>query len=110
MIQVDVANACAADSIGSFALRQNFRVTLAVTAGRPLHYLAYEFDPVPATLLRDVATSDPLADHPAWAALLEVWNENRGQPVQLEQPGVYVDIRLEDVTLAALPRNWASAV
>ena len=93
-----------------FGLGQNFRSTLAVTAGRPLHYLAYEFDPVPATLLRDVATSDPLATHPAWAALLEAWSENRGQPVQLEQPGVYVDIQLEDVTLAALPRNWASAV
>ncbi len=89
-----------------FGLGQNFRATLAATAGRPLHYLAYEFDPVAATLLREVTASDPLAAHPAWAALLEGW----GQPVRLNQPGVTLDLRLEDVTLAVLPRDWASAV
>ena len=89
-----------------FGLGQNFRATLAATAGRPLHYLAYEFDPVPVKLLREVAAPDPLAAHPAWTALLERW----GQPVQLEQPGLKVDIRLEDVTLASLPPGWASAV
>ena len=89
-----------------FGLGQNFRAALAATAGRPLHYLAYEFDPVPVALLREVAAPDPLAAHPAWAALLEGW----GQPVQLEQPGVTLDLRLEDVTLVALPQQWASAV
>lgn len=89
-----------------FGLGQNFRATLATTAGRPLHYLAYEFDPAPVTVLREVAASQPQAEHPAWAALLESW----GQPFELEQSGVKVDIRLEDVTLAALPLGWASAV
>ena len=89
-----------------FGLGQNFRATLAATAGRPLHYLAYEFDPVPAELLREVAAPRLLAEHPAWTALLEGW----GQPVEFVQPGVRVDIRLENVTLAALPSDWASAV
>ncbi len=53
-----------------------------------------------------MAAPDPLAARPAWTALLECW----GQPVQLEQPGLKVDIRLEDVTLASLPPGWASAV
>ena len=89
-----------------FGLGQNFRATLAATAGRSLYYLAYEFDPVPAELLREVAAPGQLAAHSAWVALLEVW----GQSAQLEQSGVKVDIRLENVTLATLPRNWASAV
>ncbi|MGY2895297.1 tRNA (5-methylaminomethyl-2-thiouridine)(34)-methyltransferase MnmD [Deinococcus sp. UYEF24] len=87
-----------------FGLGQNFRATLAATAGRPLCYLAYEFDPVGAETLRRVASSDPVAAHPGWEALLEGW------PSSVAVPHLNFDLRLEDVTLAALPQDWASAV
>ena len=92
-----------------FGLGQNFRATLATTAGRPLHYLAYEFDPVPVATLRQVAFSDPVtpdsvAVHPGWRALLKGW------PSSVAVPDLDFDLRLEDVTLAALPHGWASAV
>ncbi|WP_407539932.1 tRNA (5-methylaminomethyl-2-thiouridine)(34)-methyltransferase MnmD [Deinococcus radiomollis] len=87
-----------------FGLGQNFRATLAATAGRPLHYLAYEFDPVGAETLRQVAFSDPVAAHPGWQALMEGW------PSSVAVPDLKFDLRLEDVTLAALPQGWASAV
>ena len=87
-----------------FGLGQNFRATLAATADRPLHYLTYEFDPVPAETLRRVAFSDPVAAHPGWGALLASW------PSSVAVPDLNFDLRLEDVTLVALPQDWASAV
>ena len=87
-----------------FGLGQNFRATLAATAGRSLHYLAYEFDPVTAETLRRVAAPDPVAAHPGWQNLLEGW------PSSVDVPGLNFDLRLEDVTLAALPEGWASAI
>ncbi len=95
-----------------FGLGQNFRETLWATTGRPLHYLAYEFDPLPPEMMHGVAAPDPLATHPAWAALLERW----GQPIstvaafEVVLPDLTLELRREDVTLAALPTGWASAV
>lgn len=86
-----------------FGLGQNFRATLAV-GSRPLKYLAYEFDPVPAETLRQVASPDPVATHPAWRELLETW------PRSVTVLNMALDLRLEDVTLAVLPVNWATAV
>ena len=87
-----------------FGLGQNFRATLAATADRPVHYLAYEFDPVAAETLRRVAASDPVAAHPGWGALLASW------PSSVAVQHLNFDLRLEDVTLVALPQDWASAV
>lgn len=87
-----------------FGLGQNFRATLTATTVRPLHYLAYEFDPVPAETLRRVAASGPVAAHPGWRALLASW------PSSVAVPHLNFDLRLEDVTLVALPQGWASAV
>ena len=95
-----------------FGLGQNFRATLEVTAGRPLHYLAYEFDPLPAEVLREVAAPDPLSDHPAWAALLERWGQSFSimEAFEVILPDLTLEFRREDVTLATLPTGWASAV
>jgi tRNA U34 5-methylaminomethyl-2-thiouridine-forming methyltransferase MnmC len=87
-----------------FGLGQNFRETLAAAAGRALSYLAYEFDPLPTEVLRQVAAPDPAAAHPGWQNLLEGW------PGSVSLPGLTFELRQEDVTLAHLPTGWASAV
>ncbi len=87
-----------------FGLGQNFRETLRATPGRPLHYLAYELDPVPAGVLRAVSAPDPASALPGWAALLDTW------PGSVVQPGLALDLQLCDVTTADLPQRWATAI
>jgi len=87
-----------------FGLGQNFRETLKATHSRPLHYLAYELDPVSAEVLRAVSAPDPASALPGWSALLETW------PASVVRPGLTLDLRLCDVTKADLPRRWAMAV
>ena len=60
-----------------FGVGVNTRATLAATAisAAPLHYLAYEFAPVSAGTLREVAVGGDAETHPAWAALCRAWDE-----------------------------------
>lgn len=93
-----------------FGLGVNFRATLAGCArrGAALTYLAYEFDPAPAQLLRAVAEGGEGADHPAWAAVLAGWE--RGSPLTVQVPGVTLTVVFGDVREARLPPEWATAV
>lgn len=58
-----------------FGLGVNFQATVAEAARRgvPLEDLAYEADPAPAGVLREVAQGGEGAGHPVWSALLEGW-------------------------------------
>jgi len=93
-----------------FGLGVNFRATLEQCArrGAALEYLAYEFDPVAAGLLRAVGEGGEGADHPAWAAVLAEWG--RASPLTVRVPGVTLTVVLGDVRDAALPSSWATAV
>ncbi|MEW6420993.1 MAG: tRNA (5-methylaminomethyl-2-thiouridine)(34)-methyltransferase MnmD [Deinococcota bacterium] len=93
-----------------FGLGMNFRATLAETARRgvPLTYLAYEFDPVPAAVLRATAVNGEGADHPVWAALLAGWGAR--SPLVVQVPGITLTVHFVDVLTAELPRDWASAL
>jgi tRNA U34 5-methylaminomethyl-2-thiouridine-forming methyltransferase MnmC len=93
-----------------FGLGVNFRATLAGCARRgvPLTYLAYEFDPAPAEVLRAVGEGGEGAGHPAWAALLAGWG--RASPLNVQVPGVFLTVQFEDVLAAALPDAWATAL
>lgn len=93
-----------------FGLGVNFRATLADAVRRdvPLVYLAYEFDPAPAEVLREVAAGGEGAEHPAWAALLDGWG--RASPLSLRVGNVELTARFEDVLSATLPEKWATAI
>ncbi len=97
-----------------FGLGVNHRATLADTAARgaALEYRAFEFDPVPAALLREVAVAGEAADHPAWAALLSAWPEPGGMASGLDLVVGHVRTRMDfaDVLVAELPRGWATAL
>ena len=98
-----------------FGLGVNFRATLASAAARgvALSYLAYEFDPAPADLLREVAGGDEGADHPLWAQVLAGWG--RSETLDEEANGArlrveYCDVTRAELPQAELPRNWATAL
>lgn len=93
-----------------FGLGVNFRATLAGVAQRgvPLTYLAYEFEPASADVLRAVGEGGEGADHPAWAALLAGWGQ--ASPLVVQVPGMSLTVRFEDVNAAALPTAWATAL
>ncbi len=98
-----------------FGLGVNFRATLADAAARgaALEYVAYEFDPAPAALLREVAAGEAGADHPLWPALLQNWPHGQSRPhapLQLESGTVRLTVHFGDVLQATLPQNWATAV
>ncbi|MFC5849006.1 tRNA (5-methylaminomethyl-2-thiouridine)(34)-methyltransferase MnmD [Deinococcus petrolearius] len=94
-----------------FGVGVNARASLAATAasGAPLHYLAYEFDPVPAATLREVAASGDAEHHPAWEALLRGW-DGAGTQVAAEAGDAALEVRFADVTTADLPSGWATAL
>lgn len=93
-----------------FGLGINFRTTLAACAAqqKPLHYLAYEFDPAPASVLAEVAADAPGHNHPVWQALLERWPQPPS--VQVAQDPIALEVRFEDVTRAQFPHEWATAL
>lgn len=97
-----------------FGLGVNFRATLEDCARRGvlLSYLAYEFDPAPAEVLRTVGDGGDGAGHPAWGALLAAWDQRREQGTSLgvQVPGVSLTVQFGDVLTAALPRAWATAL
>lgn len=92
-----------------FGLGVNFRATLADASARGvrLEYLAYEFDPAAANLLREVSEGEAGADHPAWEALLENWPH---APLEIETNNMRLTVHFADVLTAALPQNWATAL
>lgn len=96
-----------------FGLGVNFRATLACVAerGMPLEYLAYEFDPAPAEVLRAVAEGGEGSAHPAWREVLDVWSGEAGQgALKVESAGVSLTVHFIDVLTADLPSEWATAL
>ena len=93
-----------------FGIGQNLRATLAACEEQPLDYLAYEYDPVPATLLREVSAGGAGSQHPLWTELLTAWPlPDRGE-LSIGVRQQHVRIRHADVLQAELPQNWADAV
>lgn len=106
-----------------FGVGVNFRATLASAAGRgvPLEYVAYEFDPVPVEVLREVAEGGEGAGHPLWAQVLEGWpphpllrsalsHEGRGEKITTTYENLRLTVYFQDVLTADLPRQWATAI
>ncbi|WP_291428148.1 tRNA (5-methylaminomethyl-2-thiouridine)(34)-methyltransferase MnmD, partial [Deinococcus sp.] len=107
-----------------FGLGVNFRATVADAAARgvALAYHAFEFDPAPRALLREVASGAQGAAHPVWEALLSVWPEagrcpeaglspqDLPQELQVQAGGVSVTVTFADVLSSPLPGAWASAL
>ncbi|MPY65151.1 tRNA (5-methylaminomethyl-2-thiouridine)(34)-methyltransferase MnmD [Deinococcus sp. SDU3-2] len=93
-----------------FGLGVNFRATLAECArrGAPLEYVAYEFDPAPVDLLREVAEGGEGSEHSAWEELLAGWGGPA--PLTVRVPGLSLTVRCEDIRTAQLPREWATAL
>ncbi|MDL2343136.1 tRNA (5-methylaminomethyl-2-thiouridine)(34)-methyltransferase MnmD [Deinococcus sp. MIMF12] len=93
-----------------FGLGVNFRATLARCARRgvPLDYLAYEFDPAPVDVLREVAGGGEGADHPVWEDVLAGWGGP--DPLTVRGSGVSLTIWFGDVRTAQLPQDWATAL
>ncbi|GGJ30550.1 tRNA (5-methylaminomethyl-2-thiouridine)(34)-methyltransferase MnmD [Deinococcus roseus] len=89
-----------------FGVAMNFLTTLqdAVSRGVPLHYLAFEFDPVPAEMLREYTQAHPMSGHAVWQKVLELW----GQSFQFVLENITVEVRVEDVTRAEFPEDWAT--
>ena len=97
-----------------FGLGVNFRATLSHAASRgvALEYLAYEFDPAPLDVLREVAAGGEGAGHGVWEALLAAWpvGAEPRTPLQVQAAGVTLKIHFADALSADLPRQWATAV
>ncbi len=96
-----------------FGVGVNFRATLADAARRgvPLAYLAYEFDPAPADMLREVAHGGEGAEQPLWHKALAAWPTGTEQPeLQMQEGERQLTVRFEDVLKADLPQNWATAL
>lgn len=95
-----------------FGLGHNLRATLALLQpNTPLEYHAFELFPVPSHVLRDVCASQD----PFWQATVDGWSvfDHGGGPparLQLTSSGRTLVIEQDDVSLARLPTNWASAV
>lgn len=94
-----------------FGVGVNFRATLADAArrGAALEYVAYEFDPAPAEVLREVARGGEGAEHPAWAALLKGWDDQRDR-LTVEAENVHLTIHFADALTSPLPQAWATAL
>ncbi|MFB9992101.1 tRNA (5-methylaminomethyl-2-thiouridine)(34)-methyltransferase MnmD [Deinococcus oregonensis] len=93
-----------------FGVGVNFRATVVDTARRgvPLEYVAYEFDPAAGDILRAVAEGNEGAEHPMWAALLDIWAKE--STLHLEAGNVRLTVHFVDVLTADLPQTWASAL
>ncbi|CAM3954844.1 tRNA (5-methylaminomethyl-2-thiouridine)(34)-methyltransferase MnmD [Deinococcus marmoris] len=92
-----------------FGLGVNFRATLADAAARGvgLDYVAYEFDPAPAELLRAVSENEVGAEHPAWQQVLQCWPH---VPFEIEAENVRLTVHFADVLSVDLPQDWATAL
>lgn len=93
-----------------FGVGVNYRATLsnAEKRGVPLKYVAYEFDPAPADVLKEVAEGGEGAKHPTWLKVLENWPDHA-----IERSPLTVDrctIHFADVLTADLGEGWATAI
>lgn len=97
-----------------FGVGVNFRATLADAQRRgvALDYVAYEFDPAPAEVLREVAQGGEGAEHPLWAKVLELWpkDSTAHSPLNTSYENLRVTVHFQDVLQADLPRDWATAL
>lgn len=97
-----------------FGVAVNFRATLenALARGIRLEYLAYEFDPVSAEVLAQVAAGSALAQHPLWQDFLARWARCAPlrEPLTLDTPQLRLTVHFEDVLRASLPPAWATAL
>ncbi|MFC6617593.1 tRNA (5-methylaminomethyl-2-thiouridine)(34)-methyltransferase MnmD [Deinococcus radiophilus] len=89
-----------------FGVGQNFRATLEARQDKALDYLAYEFDPVSAEVLRRL---DP-PEYPAWTALLNAWPPTPGTPLAVQVDQVRLRVQQQDALVADFPAGWATAV
>ncbi len=93
-----------------FGLGLNFRTTLEQVSerGAALAYRAFEAFPLPSAVLEEVSAGEA---HPLWRALLAAWDEGaaRGQ-LEVSAGPRYLRVDFADVSTAALPSAWASAV
>lgn len=113
-----------------FGVGVNFRATLANTTARgaPLHYLAYEFDPAPAQVLKEVAEGGEGAELQAWGEIVKKWAERPLTPRSFAAPpspqrrgavesqltvntaDVSLTVYFADALTADLPSDWATAI
>ena len=121
-----------------FGIGVNYRATLSNVEKRgvPLEYIAYEFDPAPAEVLREVAEGQEGAEHPAWTELVEQWGKRHPSPSGPDKLGLHppqtglatlplvegkaghldsrntvsVTIHFADVLTADLGEGWATAI
>lgn len=105
--QTDTAPSAHVLEVG-FGLGLNFRTTLQLRGERPLHYLAYEAYPVSAEMLRQVSAE---VTHPLWLDVLDGWDAGAAAGrLQVRRGGVELTVIFADITAAALPPGWASAI
>lgn len=98
-----------------FGVGVNFRATLADAQrrGAALDYVAYEFDPAPAEVLRAVSQGGEGAEHPLWQKVLALWpaaSSTDHAPLTAQHENLRLTIHFADVLDADLPRDWATAL
>ncbi len=91
-----------------FGVGQNLRATLAAREGQRLDYLAYEVDPVPVSVLAELAPA--AAASPLWQALLAAWPPAEGEELRAEAGPQALRVVRGNVLHMNLPRDWADAV
>ena len=93
-----------------FGLGLNFRTTLGDASGRgaALSYHAFEAYPLPAEVLAEVAAGET---HPLWQVLLAAWDAGaEAGTLSVTHASASLRVDFADVSAAALPNGWASAV
>ncbi|GHF97310.1 hypothetical protein GCM10017783_06440 [Deinococcus piscis] len=97
-----------------FGVGQNLRSTLVVCDRRPLDYLAYEYDPVPAEVLVQLSGgasgNGAGANHPVWQELMLAWPPPVGGELTIGVQEQRLRVRCLDVLSAELPQGWATTV
>lgn len=91
-----------------FGVGLNFLTTFtnALKRNVPLHYIALEFDPVPAEVLEAAQAKNLAASSSIWHDILTRW----GESFSYKRDNIQLEVLCEDVTEIELPLEWASAV
>ncbi len=100
-----------------FGAGLNFLTTLVDTRTRgvPLHYLAFEFDPLPVETLAAISQYHVGGQDSVWHALLGLWPKpthplGSASPLIIQTPQCKLEIRFADASHEPMPIHWASAV